>query len=280
MTHWTAFRFLSAKATLAGLGLALLTGCFFDETKTKEEEEISLSEAGAEPGTVPDSLNSVPGNAAFGQVASRPHRVVLTGLPGHRLVTVYKTKPEKKDGEGVVEQVRSYARTDYDGEQEGGQEHFMPGLDILYGHNLLNIAHYDLQAEKLDFWFKRPVLVRNVYYPSYAPDSLDRKPVVRDYFLVSAYDQDTNQDSLINRRDLRRFYHLRVAQLAAQPAAQPTALVPANYSVLRSQYDPANDAMYVFAQLDANQNGTAERAEPIHVFWISLKAPAPAKRLY
>jgi hypothetical protein len=274
MTHWTVFRFLSAKALVAGLGLALLTGCFFDEKKINEDEEISLSEAETETAASPDSLNSVPGNVAFGQVASRPHRVVLTGLPGHRLVTVYKVKPEKKEGEqGVVDQVRSYAWSGYEGEYEGGQEHFMPGLDILYGHNLLNIAHYDLQAEKLGFWFKRPVLVRNVYYPSYEPDSLDCKPVVRDYFLVSAYDQDTNQDSLINRRDLRRFYHLRVG-------AQPTALVPANYSVLRSQYDPANDAMYVFAQLDANQNGTAERAEPIHVFWISLKAPAPAKRLY
>lgn len=40
------------------------------------------------------------------------------------------------------------------------------------------------------------------------------------------------------------------------------------------------DVMYLFAKHDSNKNGTGEKEEPLHVFWIDLKASAKAKRLY
>ena len=38
-------------------------------------------------------------------------------------------------------------------------------------------------------------------------------------------------------------------------------------------FGSANDFMYVFAQLDENNNGKRDDKEDIHVFWIDLKNP-------
>jgi hypothetical protein len=150
----------------------------------------------------------------------------------------------------------------------------MPGINLLQGYNLLNLAHYDMKTEKTNLLFEHPVLVKSLYYPSFIQDTLYGEPVNRDYFLVSAYDTDTNQDTLINRHDLRRIYHFNASCTERQ------LLLPQEYSVIRSQYDPRNDAMFLFAKLDANKNGTIDKQEPLHVFWISLKTPGPAKRMY
>jgi hypothetical protein len=150
----------------------------------------------------------------------------------------------------------------------------MPGIDILYGYNLLNLAHYDMVSGELNFLFERQTLIRTLYYPSYVQDSLGNKPINRNYFLVSVYNQDTNGDTLINRKDLRRIYHFN------DSCTKKLMLVPADYSVMRSQYDPANDAMFIFARHDENKNGTADKDEPLNIFWISLKMPGAAKKLY
>jgi hypothetical protein len=50
--------------------------------------------------------------------------------------------------------------------------------------------------------------------------------------------------------------------------------------VIRSQYDPANDAMYIYARHDDNKNGNEDKKEPVSVFWISLVNPGKAKLLY
>lgn len=150
----------------------------------------------------------------------------------------------------------------------------MPGFDIIYGYYLLNIAHYDMKSEKLNYLFEHPVLIKTLYYPSFNQDSLNKKPINRDFYLVSVYDKDTNKDTMINRKDLRRFY------LFDAGTRVKTQLVPDDYSVERSQYDPQNDVMYLFARQDVDKNGTIEEKEPLHVFWISLKAPAKAKLLY
>jgi hypothetical protein len=150
----------------------------------------------------------------------------------------------------------------------------MPGIDILYGYNLLNVAHYDLKTEKLNFLFDQPALIKTLYYPSSERDSLNGKPIIRNYYMVSVYDQDTNKDTLINKKDLRRLY------LFNESSVTKTQLIPSDYSVIRSQYDAQNDVMYFFAKQDTNKNGVAESKEPIHIFWIRLNAPAAAKRLY
>lgn len=256
---------------LFGLVITLSFSCSRKEKKNNEEQ-IRVEQGSETDAALPDSiLNSVFGNVSMKQTPSFPSHVILTGLAEHRLVSVYKNKNRNANQE--------YPRySSYESEsEEGGDErysHFMPGIDILYGYNLLNIAHYDMKSEKGNYLFSTPVLVKTVYYPSFIEDSLNKQPINRNYYLISVYDEDTNKDTLINKKDLRRMYHFDAS------GTVKTALIPKDYSVQRSEYDSKNDVMYIFARYDENKNGTQEKKEPIHVFWINLKAPEAGKRLY
>ena len=53
-----------------------------------------------------------------------------------------------------------------------------------------------------------------------------------------------------------------------------------NYAVLSSEYDSENDLMFIHAKLDENGNGRKEEEEPIHIFWIDLKSPKIASKMY
>lgn len=214
------------------------------------------------------SVNTVRGGLALSDISTYPARVVLTGMPDHRLVTVYRSPSESQR-----QRAKSSYRYYYD-EDDGTAEHFMPGIDLLYGYNLVNIAHYDLRLEQLNFMFPGPVLVKSLYYPSFVQDSVDMKPINREYYLVSVYDADTNGDTLITKKDLRRFYHFDAS------SRNKTQLIPLNYSVIRSQYDPKNDVMFIYARRDENADGMISQSEPLHIFWMDLKTPTPAKRLY
>ncbi len=248
--------------------ISIFVSCSSGKNEQKEEQiriitsEISLGND--------SSLNSVQGNVSLNQIASTPQTVLLTGLAEHRLVTIYKYKEERSTSSGNSK----YSSYSNEGNENDKITHFMPGIDILYGYNLLNIAHYDLKTEKLNFLFDHPALIKTLYYPSFEQDSVDKKPINRNYYLISVYDEDTNKDTLINKNDLRRFYHFNAS------SNEKMQLIPSDYSVVRSQYDSQNDVMYIFASHDANKNGIGEKKEPIHIFWISLKAPGPAKRLY
>ncbi|MFN6946285.1 MAG: hypothetical protein ACK4ND_15150 [Cytophagaceae bacterium] len=233
--------------------------------EVQKEEHIRISTSGADSVT-----NAIYGNISLNQLATIPNSVILTGLPDHRLITVYKAKKDGKPASGTQRYSYSY----YDEDNNGGLKHFMPGIDLIYGYNLLNIAHYDMKQEKVNTLFEQPVLIKSLYYPSFTPDSLDKKPINRDYYLVSVYDEDTNNDTLINNKDLRRFYHFN------SDCTKKTQLIPSDYSVVRSQYDSRNDVMFIFARHDANKNGTGDKNDPMHIFWINLKAPAPAKPMY
>lgn len=255
---------------LAGLAFSFLfVSCDFSK-KDKKEEQIRVETS--EESEATDSLsNSIHGNVSLNQIPTTPNAVVLTGLAEHRLVTVYKTKEDRSNrGNGSL----SKYSNDYEGDESESEEHFMPGIDILYGYNLLNIAHYDLKLEKLNFLFNHPVLIKTVYYPSFEPDSINKQPVNRNYYLISVYDEDTNKDTLINKKDLRHFYYFD------QSGNNRIQLVPAGYAVVRSQYDSQNDVMYVFARQDVNHNGAIEKSEPVKLFWIDLKNPLIAKLLY
>jgi Ca2+-binding EF-hand superfamily protein len=92
--------------------------------------------------------------------------------------------------------------------------------------------------------------------------------------MVSVYNDDTNKDGFINLKDLRRLYLFDINGDRLNP------LLPENYSVLKSEYDPENDFMYVFAKLDENQNGQLEDSEPIHIYWIDLNEPSRTGRQY
>ncbi|MEM9887809.1 MAG: hypothetical protein AAF849_18080 [Bacteroidota bacterium] len=50
-------------------------------------------------------------------------------------------------------------------------------------------------------------------------------------------------------KDLRRFYHFDLE------VSKKTDLIPKNYSVMSSEFDPENDFMYVFARMDESKKG-------------------------
>ena len=150
----------------------------------------------------------------------------------------------------------------------------MPVIQAVYGYNMVNISHYNINEYKQQNFFEKPVLIRTLYYPAFSKDTVNYKPVTRNYFIISVYNDDTNKDGYINQKDLRRFYLYNIN------GERQKALVPENYSVFKSEYDPANDYLYVFAQLDNNNNGIVDEGEPIHVFWIDLKDPNKAGRQY
>jgi len=254
------------------LVLLAAQGCSTRKREAKEEQIRIESPADAKPDS--NLVNSIKGNMALGQIPTTPQEVLLTGLDEHRLVTIYKNRRAvAKKYTGDDDDFYGKRSYDYDYESDR-EEHYMPGLDLLYGYNLLNIAHYDLKTEQLNLLFDQPVLIKSLYYPSFIQDSLYKKPITRNYYLVSVYDADTNLDTLINRKDLRRFYYFDAG------AAEKIQLLPADYSAVRSQYDPKNDVMYIFARQDADHDGTAKSKEPLHIFWVSLKTPRVAKRLY
>lgn len=201
---------------------------------------------------------------------TRPKNVLLTGHPQHRLIPIYKVnyhKKTKKPFTGSNNFYTSYysERANSDGNQ--WNNHLMPGLEIVSGYNLVNFSHFNHETQKEQLFFKKPVLVRNIYYPSFSQDTLNYQPVLRDYYMISVYDEDTNKDGYINLKDLRRFYYFDIYGNNQQ------SIVPKNYAVMSSEYDAANDFMYVFAKLDENGNGIAENKEPTHAFWVDLKNP-------
>lgn len=248
------------------IGYYLLTIIMISACTGKPEplEQLSLKNT-----VVGDTVltNAIDGTLSPDQILTTPHRVVLTGMVNHRLITIYKQGFEKR-----VTEYNSYEN--YDPWYSDHQQHYMPGIDLISGYNLLNVGHYNIATEELNLLFTKPALVKSIYYPSFVQDSLNEKPINRNYYLISVYDEDTNRDSLIDNNDLRRFYQY------PDSGTQPIQLIPSNYSVLRSQYDPGNDAMFIFARHDNNTNGRAEAKEPVHVFWIDLTKPAVAKRMY
>lgn len=254
--------------------ISVLTSCSNKRTDIKDEQIVATNTVEEE--TPNDSTqNSISGNAAMSQIPTMPSNVILTGLSNHRLVSIYK-QHQPTSNTNIVDDVRNKVSSswEYAGSDNDAYAHFMPGIDILYGYKLLNISHYDFTTEKQNLFFNKPVLIKTLYYPSFEQDSINKIPVNRNYYLVSVYDEDTNKDTVLNRKDLRKFYHFD------ETATLKTNLLPANYSVIRSQYDYGKDLMYLFAKFDVNKNGIIDKAEPLHVFWIDLKNPQKAKRLY
>lgn len=206
---------------------------------------------------------------------TRPSNVLLTGNPLYRLVTLYKVN-FTKDSTTFIGSNDFHYNYESIAESNGNQwnNNYLPGLEALYGYNLVNVSHFDMETQKQKLFFERPVLLKTLYYPSFSKDTLNYKPVSRNYFMVSVYDEDTNKDGFINAKDLRRFYSFDIHADNKKP------IVPKNYSVYKSEYDPANDFVYIFAKLDSNNNGQVDELEPISIFWVDLKNPERTGKQY
>lgn len=252
------------KYILGFLCLFLISGCGESPKKEKkglQVNEISEDGAGKKIVGLPiDSLN----------LETKPRNVLLTHNPAHRLVPMYKVNYNPRTHKPYTGSNRFHSYWKEYGDTHGNNwnNNFMPGFEAMFGHNLVNVSHFNNQTKEENLFFDQPVLIKTLYYPAFSYDTLLSKPVHRKFYMISVYDEDTNGDGYINAKDLRRLYHFDIQ------GKNPSPLVPANYAVMSSEYDPQNDFMYVFARLDENQNGQMEYEESTHIFWIDLANPS------
>lgn len=202
------------------------------------------------------------------ELETRPRNVLLTYHPQHRLTPIYKVNYNKKTKKPFVGSNAFHSTWGNDRGQGNNWNHnFMPGFEAVYGYNFINVSYFNNESQRANTFFEEPVLIKTLYYPAFSKDTLNFKAVVRNYYMVSVYDEDTNGDGFVNVKDLRRFYYMDIE------GQNKRVLVPKNYSVLSSEYDSANDFMYIFAKKDTNENGQMDADEPTDIFWIDLGNP-------
>ncbi|MEG5135438.1 hypothetical protein QUB36_30545 [Microcoleus sp. AT8-B1] len=238
------------------------------QQKDAKEQSISLRETTA----TFDTSSGISSSNNFTQLNTTPNDLVLTGNDKIRLLPIYKIPPSH-DKNILYDQ-----GTSFDNEKEILKEddyrYYMPGIDIIKGYNLVNIGHYNSDKGLLSYFFKKPVLVRTLYFPGVHKDSLGKKEVNRNFFLVSVYNEDTNHDSLINNKDYRRLFYFDILN------ETQISLLPTDYSAIRSSYDFKNDIMTIRARKDENKNGDLEKSEPISIFLLDFKNPTILKQVY
>ena len=221
-----------------------------------------------------DSLsNSLQKNQNINQLTSSASNIILTSLDNIRLITIYKiNKNRNKDlqHEEPSTFYQNYDETD----EEFNFNYFMPGIDVIRGYNLINIAHFNFKTNKLSYFFEKPVLINNLYFPGVKKDSLNNQPIKRNFFLVSVYENDSNNDSIINKNDMRKIYYIDELNTTKY------SLLPPNYSAIRSTYDYKNDFFYIYSRFDKNKNGKPEKTEPISIFWVDFNNPSKATKLW
>jgi hypothetical protein len=202
------------------------------------------------------------------KLGTQPGRVLLTGIPQYRLTPVLKLNWDRDARRTFVTGIDF--RTEY-GEDVVGIDvrhgHIVPGFEAACAYNMVNVSHFDHQTKQARQLFDSLVLVKTIYFPAADQDTLHRLPVHRDCYMISVFDEDTNKDGFVNQNDLRRFYHF------ALPSLEKTPLIPKDYAVLSSQYDPGNDFLHIVTRQDLNANGKVDGDDPMHIFWIDMKNP-------
>ncbi len=251
--------------------LLILTAFLYSCSEEKPEKGFQISSYSEDGKT--ENENGFNNDSLV--IKTTPGSVVLTGISNIRLTTVYKINQRKDKTTFAGSNSFHYSYNDQEDDPHNNwNSHIIPGLEALYGYNLVNISHYDISSNEQKTFFKKPVLVRTLYFPSFSSDTLNGRPVKRDFFIISAYSEDTNKDGFINTKDLRRIY------LFDKNGTLQKALIPENYSVFKSEYDSANDFMYIYARLDINKDGSSNKEEPIHIFWTDLKNPSLTGRQF
>lgn len=243
----------------------MTTGCFEEKrNKYKEEKGFQVSESDEDE---EEETSGLPANG-FG-FKTQPRGVLMTDHPAHRLTPIFKVNIDKETkkpftGNSGFHYSYNYSELGVEG-INNWNGNFMPGFAAVNGYNLVNVSHFNVVKDTQNTLFAAHVLINNLYFPAYSNDTLNGLPVERNFYLVSVYDEDTNQDGFVNFKDLRRFYQFDL------DGKNKMAIVPPNYSVLSSEYDPQNDLMYITARLDENKNGQMDLLETAHIFWLDLK---------
>lgn len=252
------------KAVISALlGLSLIS-C--NETKDKKIEQLTYDEY--ESSKIDSSgLNET---ATFLQIPNSPNSVMLTGIDNIKLIPIYKIKKTTDKSINYVQE--SSYREQYENEKLNFR-YYMPGMDLIPGYNLINVAHYNIENGQLSYFFKKPALIRNLYFPGVRRDSLNGQPIQRNFFLISVFDEDTNKDSFINKKDFRRIYFIDALN------NRKISLIPNTHSAIRSTYDYKSDVMYIYARRDTNKNGMPDKSEPLNIFMINLLNPIESKKI-
>lgn len=203
------------------------------------------------------------------QFETKPGGILLTGISQYRLTPVYKVNIHKRTQEKFIGNNNFHENYTEIASSNGNQWHsnYLPGLQAVYGYNMVNISHFDFSTKIQKYFFEKPVLIKTLYFPSFSSDTLFNNPIKRNYYLASVYSDDTNKDGVINEKDIRNLFYFDAN------ADDKTALIPGDHSALRSVYDPGNDYLYVYALHDENKNGQRDESEKMHIFWIDLKNP-------
>ncbi len=241
--------------------VTLLASCSDSETITKGfpiDPESSESEDA--------TISGLKGDAA--QLESRPGKVLLTAFPNLRVVAEFKVNYTKDSVPYIGSNEYHYSYHDH--EENSGNDwhhHFMPGFDLVYGFNMINMWVTDTSGNQQRRVFSKPTLIKNIYLPSLLSDTLNFQAVKRNYYFVSAYSRDTNKDGYIDLKDLRNLY------LISLDGTQIKALLPDDYGVIGSRYDRILDRMYVYTHRDSNGDGQRNAKELISIYWIDLKNP-------
>ncbi len=246
-----------------------VTSCSSNESKKVSQVELS-------PNVMDE--DEIEWEKKYGKLPNRPNTVLQTSHNNHRLVTVYKEKYTKDGKRTYISGNYYHTKYRYGFEQQDSTNrwhgHYMPGIEAVYGFNMFNVSHYNIETKSQSNLFAKPVLIKTLYYPAEEQDTLNGTPIKRDFYLVSVYDEDTNNDTIINYQDLRRLYAFDLE------GKNQTLLIPKNYSVIKSEYEHQNDVVYIFARRDHNKNGKVERTEPVEVFLIDLKNPVMGDKVY
>jgi hypothetical protein len=228
------------------------------DKKGIQVNEITLDENGNKK--VGLSIDSI-------HLETKPSKVLNTFHPKHRLIPIFKVlyNQDKKPFTGTVMFYQNWDEQDEKGNQ--WNQHIIPGFEAVYGHQMVNISHFNHDTKLENLLFYKPLIVKTLYYPTYMKDTLNFQPVSRDFYMISVFDEDTNRDGFINGYDLRRFYSFDLE------GRNKNEIVPKNYSVVGSSFDAGNDFLYIYAKRDVNKNGKIESNEPTDIFWLDLKNP-------
>ena len=249
---------------IALLSLVLLFLLFTRSCNSRQsvEKGFSVERSADESDTKRDAADTL-------GFATRPSGVLFTQETKFRLVPIYKLNYNRRKKGYYTGSTRFHSNYNMPNTKDinNWNGNYMPGFEAAYGYNMVNLSQFDTETKTERPFFDEPVLINTIYYPTLTSDTLNGQTIARDYYMISVYDEATNGDGFINRKALRRFYHFN------RTTGEKTALIPTNSSVMSSEYDFANDYMYIYARQDENTNGTRDEAEPINLWWIDLKAP-------
>jgi len=240
----------------------LLVHCNEKEVKEKgfRISESSTSEV--------DSVNSNGVNESDKNRKTKSVDLLATANPNVKVIPIFLVNYNEKQKLHFTGSNAFYYNYNDDLKTKGNSwKSIIPGFEALYGYNLVNIFHFDQQKNEGKNLFEKSVLIKTLYFPTKELDSLKNKPIKRNYYMVSVYDQDTNKDNYLNIKDLRRFYFFD------ENGINKEAIVPLNYSVIGAFFDETNDFLYIDAKEDVNKDGKINKNETVTLFYLDLNNP-------